>query len=123
MNIEHEAPLQQAAHVRCVFFHILEQTQLQEWSATRHPVPNATLLFTLLQATPHLPNGRKALGLPFVESDISAVRDAVDATSTAVPWAAGDLTIVDNRRFAHGRQPYTGSREVRVCMTGEGSWV
>ncbi|RMB71879.1 hypothetical protein AYK61_22170 [Rhodococcus sp. SBT000017] len=62
-------------------------------------------------------------GTPFVESDISAVRDAVDATSTAVPWAAGDLTIVDNRRFAHGRQPYTGSREVRVCMTGEGSWV
>ncbi|MBY4111412.1 TauD/TfdA family dioxygenase [Rhodococcus fascians] len=62
-------------------------------------------------------------GTPFVESDISAVRDAVDATSTAVPWEAGDLTIVDNRRFAHGRQPYTGSREVRVCMTGEGSWA
>lgn len=61
-------------------------------------------------------------GTPFDDGDVAAVRDAVDAVSIAIPWNEGDLTIVDNRRFAHGRQPFTGSRQVRVCMTGEGTW-
>ncbi|MGV8874365.1 MAG: TauD/TfdA family dioxygenase [Rhodococcus sp. (in: high G+C Gram-positive bacteria)] len=60
---------------------------------------------------------------PFDDGDVAAVRDVVDAVSTAPVWAAGDLTIVDNRRFAHGREPFTGSRRVRVCMTGEGTWA
>ena len=61
-------------------------------------------------------------GTPFNDADVASVREVVDAVSVAIPWQAGDLTIVDNRRFAHGRQPYTGSRQVRVCMTGKGTW-
>lgn len=61
-------------------------------------------------------------GEPFRDSDIRAVREAVSATTVAVPWRAGDLLLIDNRRYAHGREPYTGDRRVRVCMFGADGW-
>ncbi len=61
-------------------------------------------------------------GDPFDADEISAVRDAVRAATVAVPWEAGDLLIIDNRRYAHGREPYTGGRQVRVCMFGSDGW-
>jgi alpha-ketoglutarate-dependent taurine dioxygenase len=32
------------------------------------------------------------------------------------PWQAGDLLLVDNIRTAHGRDAYTGPREVLVGL-------
>lgn len=61
-------------------------------------------------------------GTPFDDADIEAVRRAVADASVAIPWNAGDLTIVDNRKFAHGRESFTGARDIRVCMTGAGTW-
>lgn len=61
-------------------------------------------------------------GRPFEDDEIEAIRAAVDEVTIAFPWTRGDLLLVDNRRFAHGRQPYTGKRAVHVCMTGLGAW-
>ncbi|WP_156819413.1 TauD/TfdA family dioxygenase [Pseudonocardia sp. HH130630-07] len=61
-------------------------------------------------------------GDPFTAEDVGAVRTAVRGATTTVPWEAGDLLLVDNRRYAHGREPFTGDREVRVCMFGTDGW-
>jgi hypothetical protein len=33
-----------------------------------------------------------------------------------IDWEPGDVVLVDNLRFAHGRAPYTGRRAVHVAM-------
>lgn len=40
----------------------------------------------------------------------------LDATLT-VPWRAGDVLMLDNVLVAHGREPYSGAREIRVAMS------
>ncbi|MCM6778425.1 TauD/TfdA family dioxygenase [Nocardia sp. CDC159] len=62
-------------------------------------------------------------GRPFSDEDIAAVRDAVASASIRFSWKPGDLLVIDNRRFAHGREPFAGAREIRVCMTGAGTWA
>jgi alpha-ketoglutarate-dependent taurine dioxygenase len=31
-------------------------------------------------------------------------------------WRVGDVLILDNMRFAHGRAPFTGRRRLHVAM-------
>lgn len=45
------------------------------------------------------------------------LRDAYAAELIAFPWERGDVTLLDNMAVAHGRQPYSGDREVLVAMT------
>lgn len=40
----------------------------------------------------------------------------LDAKIT-VPWHAGDVLMLDNVLVAHGREPYSGAREIRVAMS------
>jgi alpha-ketoglutarate-dependent taurine dioxygenase len=54
--------------------------------------------------------------------DIAAIR-AVEAaywqTRIAFSWQSGDLLMLDNMMFAHGREPFTGSRQIWVAMGQE----
>ncbi|MEJ8277545.1 TauD/TfdA family dioxygenase [Pseudonocardia spirodelae] len=56
-------------------------------------------------------------GSPVPEAVVDEINAAHDRHALRVPWADGDLLVVDNLRFAHGRDPYTGDRHVVVAMT------
>ena len=49
-------------------------------------------------------------------ADIDAVYDALDSVTVAFPWQAGDVMVLDNVLTAHGRNPYTGDRDVQVAL-------
>ena len=55
-------------------------------------------------------------GAPIAAADIAAVRAAYRACEVALPWAAGDVLVIDNRLALHGRKPFAGPREVLVAM-------
>jgi alpha-ketoglutarate-dependent taurine dioxygenase len=47
------------------------------------------------------------------------VRAAYQSNAASVSWRKNDLVILDNMLWAHGRQPYRGSRSILVAMTRE----
>jgi alpha-ketoglutarate-dependent taurine dioxygenase len=48
--------------------------------------------------------------------DLEAVRKAFREHSLAFPWQAGDVLLLDNMQFAHGRRPFTGQRKVIAAL-------
>lgn len=57
-------------------------------------------------------------GEPIDAETVDAIGAAYDACAVREPWQAGDLLIVDNIRTAHGRDPFSGDRDVIVGMGG-----
>ena len=55
-------------------------------------------------------------GSPIADADAQKVRDAFEAHQTGMVWQAGDVLILDNMRYAHGRMPFTGARRLHVAM-------
>ncbi|MFF8550809.1 TauD/TfdA family dioxygenase [Streptomyces albidoflavus] len=55
-------------------------------------------------------------GSPLHTDDLAAIRAAYEAEEIAVPWEPGDVMVVDNEQFAHGRRAYSGDRSVLVAM-------
>lgn len=55
-------------------------------------------------------------GSPIADADVQAVRDAFEANQTGMHWQPGDVLILDNMRYAHGRMPFKGSRRLHVSM-------
>jgi hypothetical protein len=49
-------------------------------------------------------------------ADIAAVFDTLDAVTVAFAWKPGDVMVLDNVLTAHGRNPYTGDRDVQVAL-------
>ena len=47
---------------------------------------------------------------------MQTVRDAFEANQTGMHWRAGDVLILDNMRYAHGRMPFKGARRLHVAM-------
>lgn len=50
------------------------------------------------------------------ERDLAAVRAAYEAEAVEVKWSPGDVLLLDNVWWAHGRRPYEGSRRLYVAM-------
>jgi alpha-ketoglutarate-dependent taurine dioxygenase len=57
-------------------------------------------------------------GRPIESAVIEHVRAAYRVDTTPCEWQAGDVLLVDNMRFVHGRAPFTGTRNVIVAMAG-----
>jgi hypothetical protein len=55
-------------------------------------------------------------GSPIPDEVAAHLRQAYEEESVAFTWQVGDVLLLDNMRFAHGRAPYRGSRKVVVCM-------
>jgi hypothetical protein len=55
-------------------------------------------------------------GSPLDPADLAAIRDAYTAEAIMFTWQEGDVVIIDNEQFAHGRSPYSGSRSLLVAM-------
>jgi alpha-ketoglutarate-dependent taurine dioxygenase len=53
-----------------------------------------------------------------IEDDaITAIQEAYRRATTAFPWQARDVLLIDNMAVAHGRAPFSGSRQVLVAMS------
>jgi alpha-ketoglutarate-dependent taurine dioxygenase len=55
-------------------------------------------------------------GEPIPDAEIAEINAAFDAERIFFSWRRGDVLLVDNMRFAHGRMPYAGARRVLVAM-------
>jgi Taurine catabolism dioxygenase TauD, TfdA family len=51
-------------------------------------------------------------GDPIGEDVVALLNEVYQVHTVREPWQAGDLRLVDNIRTAHGREAYTGPREV-----------
>jgi alpha-ketoglutarate-dependent taurine dioxygenase len=50
------------------------------------------------------------------ERDLERVRSAFDRGAMSFAWEEGDVLLLDNMQFAHGREPYTGGRRVLAAL-------
>jgi hypothetical protein len=55
-------------------------------------------------------------GTPIPDATIRTINAAFADCSWTEVWEPDDLLLVDNVAVAHGRQPYTGNRQVLVAM-------
>lgn len=55
-------------------------------------------------------------GSPIGESDMRALYSTLFAHTLRFPWSAGDVMLVDNWFTAHGRNSFTGLRNVQVSL-------
>ncbi|MEV0617681.1 TauD/TfdA family dioxygenase [Nonomuraea sp. NPDC050404] len=56
-------------------------------------------------------------GSPIEPEVLRHVRDAYEQEKTLFTWQRGDLMMLDNLLFAHGRSPFTGTRKIVVAMS------
>ncbi len=55
-------------------------------------------------------------GSPISEDKLNHIREAYKKAEIAFPWKKGDLLILDNLRYSHGRRPFDGARKIIVAM-------
>jgi alpha-ketoglutarate-dependent taurine dioxygenase len=55
-------------------------------------------------------------GSPIEPEVLDLIRSTYEQTKVKFPWQKNDLLLLDNMLFTHGRQPYTGPRQVLVGM-------
>lgn len=48
--------------------------------------------------------------------EVDALHAAYRSEEIAFPWEAGDVMLLDNMQFAHGRRPFTGARKVMAAL-------
>lgn len=49
-------------------------------------------------------------------AEVAQVHHSFDTATAAMGWRAGDILLLDNMRFAHGRAPFKGQRKLHVAM-------
>ncbi len=59
-------------------------------------------------------------GTPIEDEALDEVRRAYLRLRTPIDWEQGDILLLDNVFFAHGRLPFSGDRRVVVAMDGDG---
>ncbi|WP_367867795.1 class II aldolase/adducin family protein [Pedobacter sp. WC2423] len=52
-------------------------------------------------------------------SDLQLIRQAYEDVAFRFDWEQGDLLMMDNINFTHGRDPYDGARQLYVSMSEE----
>lgn len=53
-------------------------------------------------------------GTPVPDEIVEEIRHVADSLTTAVTWRAGDLLMIDNRRFMHGRAEVVNPEQRRI---------
>jgi alpha-ketoglutarate-dependent taurine dioxygenase len=113
------------------------RTRQKRPAMARHPASGEELWFNqahLFHVSSHEPEMREAMAQLFSEADLprnayygdgsaledevlEEIRAAYRGSTFSFPWKRNDVLIVDNMRFAHGRQPFEGERKVLVMMS------
>jgi alpha-ketoglutarate-dependent taurine dioxygenase len=88
-----------------------------------HPAnlaPTARTALTKLFGEDRLPrNAFYGDGSLISDETVQQVNAAFNEHSLGTPWRAGDVLVLDNLRFAHGRAPFKGSRRLLVAMANQ----
>jgi alpha-ketoglutarate-dependent taurine dioxygenase len=66
--------------------------------------------------TPRAYSVRFSNGEALSEAEFLAIYAAFEQRKIAFPWQAGDVMLLENRLTAHGRNAFTGSRDVQVML-------
>jgi len=101
----------------------------------RHPITGLRLYRSYLHSQSWLnrPESREAIadmgreqkvqsqqfygnGEPFPNKEADVLNRLFAQITRAWPWQKGDVMILDNFLVAHGRSPYSGTREVQVML-------
>jgi alpha-ketoglutarate-dependent taurine dioxygenase len=61
-------------------------------------------------------------GEPLELEVLEQIRVIYEQEKICLPWRSGDLMILDNMLYSHGRQAYRGARKVLVAMAQAHSW-
>jgi alpha-ketoglutarate-dependent taurine dioxygenase len=107
-------------------------------AVTQHPITNETIYFNqahvqidrrhaygdeayarMLRAYGDLPRAFDSSlgdGSPLSDDDLDRIYEALGAATVAFPWRAGDVMFVENKLTSHGREPFTGERDVQVAL-------
>ncbi|MEV5379877.1 TauD/TfdA family dioxygenase [Streptomyces nondiastaticus] len=56
-------------------------------------------------------------GTPIPDAVVDAVRGAFARHTRRFSWRPGDLLVIDNMRWSHGREAFTGERRILVSMS------
>ncbi|WP_420007369.1 TauD/TfdA family dioxygenase [Xanthomonas sacchari] len=56
-------------------------------------------------------------GAPIAPRDLDAIRAVYDRHTLRFDWQRNDLMLLDNMLYSHGRDPYSGNRQVLVGMS------
>lgn len=57
-------------------------------------------------------------GVPFTKLEVDLLLHAFLETRQGTAWGAGDVLLVDNVRYGHSREAYSGPRALGVAMAG-----
>lgn len=57
-------------------------------------------------------------GRDFSPAELDLLLNAFLATREGVHWQAGDILLVDNIRYGHSREAFSGPRSLGVAMAG-----
>lgn len=55
-------------------------------------------------------------GTPIADEIIETIKEKLEEYTIKVPWEIGDVLVIDNMRYSHGRMPFEGSRKLHVAM-------
>lgn len=58
-------------------------------------------------------------GTPIPGAVVERVNDTFNRRALGVRWQPGDVLVLDNMRYAHGRLPFDGPRKLHVAMATE----
>jgi alpha-ketoglutarate-dependent taurine dioxygenase len=88
---------------------------------TPHPRAIGDVAWSLLEE--HYPPGRPrgydtvlGDGTPLDHDDVEMLHDVANEVTVLFPWRAGDVMVVDNFLTAHGRNRFSGDRDVQVML-------
>ncbi len=73
-------------------------------------------LLTLLKENELPKNTYYGDGSPIEPHYLELIRELYQQTKVTFEWQRNDLLLLDNTLFTHGREPFTGSRQVLVGM-------
>lgn len=80
------------------------------------PAPAYNSLVALLGAENLPRNAFYGDGSEIASDTIKQINEAFDRNAMNMEWQAGDVLILDNMRYAHGRRPFKGKRKLHVAL-------
>lgn len=62
-------------------------------------------------------------GEPLTLQEFGHLEAAYNSSTFPIQWMPNDLVWIDNLRFSHGRESYTGDRQLLVVLGNPATWV